>query len=175
MVGCRVHYTARIGGSHTVIGGIEYRDNFLQHQKNYDESPYAVYLDENRSSYSVGVYAQGEFILSDTLLVNAGTRYDYYKDFQGNVSPRIALIYTPFEKTTIKLIYGEAYRIPNMYELYYTDGNISQKANPGLDPETIKTYQVVLERYFKDYRMAITGFYYDVENLISLQTDPEVL
>ncbi len=173
--GAEGHYTARIAGRHTVIGGIEYRDNFVQQQKNYDENPYAGYLDDNRSSYSVGAYAQGEFILTDTLLINAGGRYDHYKDFQGNLSPRIALIYTPFEKTTIKLIYGEAYRIPNTYELYYTDGNISQKANPGLDPEKIRTYQVVLEKYFKGFRTAVTGFYYDVENLISLETDVDGL
>ncbi len=173
--GAEGHYTARIAGKHTVIGGVEYRDNFLQHQKNYDESPYGLYLDEKGSSYSIGTYAQGEFVLGDTLLFNAGLRYDYYKNFNGNLSPRLALIYTPFEKTTIKLIYGEAYRVPNMYELYYTDGNITQKANPALDPETIRTYQLVVEKYIKDYRLAMTGFYYDVDNLISLQTDSDGL
>jgi outer membrane receptor for ferrienterochelin and colicins len=103
--GAEGHYTARIAGRHTVISGIEYRDNFVQQQKNYDENPYAGYLDDNRSSYNVGAYAQSEFILTDTRLVNAGGRYDHYKDFQGNLSPRIALIYAPLEKTTITLSY----------------------------------------------------------------------
>ncbi len=169
--GAESHYTARIAGRHTITGGIEYRDNFVQKQKNFDENPYTAYLDDNRASYSIGAYAQGEFILNDALLINVGARYDHYKDFRGSLSPRIALIYTPFEKTAVKLIYGEAYRIPNTYERYYNDGNVSQKANPGLDPETIRTYQLVVEKYIEGFRMAVTGFYYDVEDLISLETD----
>ncbi len=59
------------------------------------------------------------------------------------MNPRAALIWNPLERTTVKFIYGEAYRIPNAYELYYSDGNVTQ-ANPGLDPETIRTYELVL-------------------------------
>jgi len=169
--GTEAFYKTRIGNRHTVIAGLEYRDNLVQQQKNYDDSPYAVYLDDNRGSYSVGVYAQGEFIVSDRVLLNLGARYDHYKDFSGRLNPRAALIWNPMEKTTVKLIYGEAYRIPNAYELYYTDGNVTQGANPGLDPETIRTYELVLEKYVKDFRLCLSGFYYDVKNLISQQSD----
>lgn len=171
--GAEAMYTTRIAERHTVIGGLEYRDNFLQQQRNNDDSPHVVYLDEKRSSYSVGAFTQGEFILTDKLSLNAGTRYDHYKDFAGSLSPRIALVYTPFDQTAIKLIYGQAYRIPNDYELYYSDGGISQKANPNLDPETIRTYQMVVEHYMDGYRMSVSGFYYDVDHLISLKTDTD--
>ncbi len=169
--GTEAFYKTRIGNRHTLIAGLEYRDNFLQQQKNYDDSPHAVYLDDNRASYSVGGYAQGEFVVTDRVLLNLGARYDHYKDFSGRLNPRAALIWNPMERTTVKLIYGEAYRIPNAYELYYTDGNVTQGANPGLDPETIRTYELVLEKYVKDFRLCLSGFYYDVENLISQQSD----
>jgi iron complex outermembrane receptor protein len=169
--GTEAFYKTRIGNRHTVIAGLEYRDNLVQQQKNYDDSPYAVYLDDNRGSYSAGAYAQGEFVVTDRVLVNLGARYDHYKDFSGRLNPRAALIWNPMEKTTVKLIYGEAYRIPNAYELYYTDGDVTQRANPGLDPETIRTYELVLEKYVKDFRLCLSGFYYDVENLISQQND----
>lgn len=173
--GTEVVYTGRIAQRHTVIAGLEYRDNFVQQQRNRDDSPYANYFDDNRASYSIGGYAQGEFLLSDKVLLNAGARYDHYKDFSGRLDPRVALIYTPLDGTAIKLIYGEAYRIPNAYELYYSDGNVSQKANPGLDPETIRTYELVLEQYVKGFRVSLSGFYYDVHNLISQQTDRDGL
>ena len=173
--GTEAFYKGRIGDRHTVIAGLEYRDNFLQQQKNWDDSPYANYLDDNRASYSIGAYAQGEFIITDKVLVNAGGRYDHYKDFSGRLNPRAALIYTPADKTAIKLIYGEAYRIPNAYELYYSDGDILQKANPDLDPETIRTYELVVEQYVKGFRVSLSGFYYDVHNLISQQTGADGL
>ncbi len=170
--GTEAFYKTRIKDRHTVIAGLEYRDNLVQQQKSYDDSPYAVYLDDNRGSYNVGAYAQGEFIVTDRVLLNFGARYDHYKDFPGRLNPRAALIWNPMEKAAVKLIYGEAYRIPNAYELYYTDGNATQGANPGLDPETIRTYELVLEKYVKDFRLCLSGFYYDVENLISQQSDP---
>lgn len=169
--GTEAFYKTRIGDSHTLVAGLEYRDNLVQRQKNYDDSPYAVYLDDNRGSYSAGAYAQGEFVIADKVLLNIGARYDHYKDFSGRLNPRAALIYNPMEKTTVKLIYGEAYRIPNAYELYYTDGNVTQKANPALDPETIRTYELVLEKYVKEFRLSLSGFYYDVYSLISQQSD----
>ena len=168
-------YSRRIFNRHTIMAGAEYRDNFLQQQKNFDDSPYTVYADDKRASYSTGVYAQGEIVLSDSVLLNAGVRYDHYKDFSGRFNPRIALIYNPFDKTTVKLLYGEAYRIPNVYELYYSDGNISQKANPDLNPETIRTYEIVLEHAINDYRFLLSGFYYDIRNLINHQMDADGL
>ncbi|MHB8110447.1 MAG: TonB-dependent receptor plug domain-containing protein [Syntrophorhabdaceae bacterium] len=172
--GTEALYTAKIAERHTIIGGVEYRDNFLQQQKNHDDSPYVQYLDEKRSSYSIGTFAQGEFVIADKVLLNAGARYDHYKDFSGSFNPRVALIYTPLDQTAIKFIYGQAYRIPNTYELYYSDG-VSQKANPSLDPETIRTYEIVLEHFVKGFRISLSGFYYDVDNLISLQTGADGL
>lgn len=173
--GTEAFYSRKIADRHTLIAGLEYRDNFLQQQKNYDERPHAVYLDDGRASYSVGAYAQGEFVVSDRLLLNAGARYDHYKDFSGRLNPRVALIWTPFDETAVKLIYGEAYRIPNAYELYYSDGGSTQKANPGLDPETVRTYELVLEQHLKGFRLSLSGFYYDADNLITQQRDTDGL
>ena len=55
----------------------------------------------------------------------------------------MALIYQPFEKTTLKALYGQAFRAPNVYELYYRDGGLSEKANPKLKPEKIQTYELL--------------------------------
>lgn len=170
--GTEVQYNKRLFDRHLLTTGFEYQDNFLQKQSNYDESPYKLYLNDKRSSYQWGIFLQDEFTIADNLIFNAGLRHDHYKYFHGNLSPRVALIFSPFDTTTFKFLFGESFRTPNMYELFYNDGNITQKANPDLEPEKIRTYEVVLEQYFKNYRFSLSGFYYRVKNLISQTVDP---
>lgn len=170
--GGEVQYNRRIYSKHLLTTGLEYQDNFLQKQRAFDETPYAQLMNDTRGSYYWAAFIQDHFSVKDNLILNAGVRHDYYKTFHGNTSPRAGIIYNPFEKTTLKLIYGEAFRVPNAYELYYNDGNITQKANPDLDPERIQTYELVIEQYFKNYRFSASGFYYKIRNLISLTTDP---
>jgi len=169
--GAELQYNRRVFEKHLIASGFEYQDNFLQKQRNYDESPYVIYLNDRRNSNQWGIFLQDEFTVFDNLVLNAGIRHDYFKFFNGNTSTRAALIYKPLEKTALKFLYGEAFRVPNMYELYYNDGNLTQKANPDLDPEKIKTYEIVLEQYYKNLQLSLSGFYYKVKNLIALTTD----
>ena len=158
--------------NHKVIAGMEYQDNYLQKQKNYDQVPFAQYLNDAQKSYYWAAFVQDQFSILDNLSLNVGVRYDYYQTFGSNVSPRAGLIYQPFEKTTLKLLYGQAFRAPNTYELYYSDGGVSQKPNPRLDAEKIQTYEFVVEQYVKNYRFTASTYYYKIHDLISLQVDP---
>src|SRR5207249_1025135 len=117
------------------------------------------------------VYGQGEFFLLKNLVLNAGLRYDYYYTFGGTTSPRVALIYHPVAGSTLKLLYGEAFRAPNAYELYYSAAG--NQANPGLQPETIRTTQVVIEQELgRHLRLTTAGFYSWIDDLINQETDP---
>ncbi|MBZ0157521.1 MAG: TonB-dependent receptor [Alphaproteobacteria bacterium] len=158
--------------AHKVTMGMEYQDAIEQQQKNYDADPYALYLDDSRNTKVWAVYFQDEISLTSRLIANLGVRYDHYSDFGGTFNPRLALIYSLSSDTTLKLLYGEAFRAPNVYELYYNDGGLSIKANPGLRPETIKTYEAVLEKRWGEYRATLTSFYYRIRDIISLRTDP---
>jgi iron complex outermembrane receptor protein len=153
--------------------GAAMKDNVRQDQKNFDVDAPATYLDDRRNSFVWAVYAQDEARLHDRLILNAGVRYDHYETFGGAVNPRLNIIYLPAEKTAVKFLYGRAFRSPNMFELYYNDGGISAKSNPDLDPETMNTYEAVLEQYFGgNVRAAVSAYYYDINDLISLETDP---
>jgi len=71
------------------------------------------------------------------------------------------------------LIYGSAFRAPNGYELYYNDGGSTQKANPGLTPEKIRTYEIVYEQFIgNNLRSTVNLFYKQIKDLINLTTDP---
>ena len=157
---------------HTLTLGSEFRHNLQQDQINYDVTPFFQNLDDRRSSTIWGVYVQDEIALRKDLLLNAGVRHDRYATYGGTTNPRLGLIYTPFEKTTLKLLYGSAFRPPNAYELFYTDQTTS-KPNPSLRAETIQTYEVVWEQYFgKRFRVAASGFHYNIGGLINQQADP---
>jgi len=106
------------------------------------------------------------------LLLSAGVRYDNYYHFD-SVNPRAALIYQPTATATFKLIYGEAFRAPNNYERYYSDGGSTSITNPDLKPEKIRTYEAVWEQYFGSaYNTSVSGYYSRIDNLISQKTDP---
>jgi len=170
--GGELRFTKTLFKKHKVTLGAEYIDNFCQEQKNYDEAPYALYLDDKRKTQNRAFYIQDEFTILKNLILNAGVRYDHYETFGGATNPRLALIYNPFEKTTLKLLYGTAFRAPNFYELYYQD-NYSIKSNPGLKPEKIGTYELIFEQYIGDHlRGTSSVFYYNIKDLITQTIDP---
>jgi outer membrane receptor for ferrienterochelin and colicins len=155
----------------TLIVGSEYRDNFTQNQSNYDVEPYYQYLNSRQSSTVWSVYAQDEIPLRRGLVLDLGLRYDHYSTFGGTTNPRAALIYEPLEKTTLKLLYGQSFRAPNAYELYYEAEG--QEPNPRLKPETVRTMEMVLEQDLKhQFRFVVSGYYYPIRGLISAATDP---
>ena len=159
---------------HLFTGGVEYRNNYQQDQGNYDVDPHNVILDDRRRSSVWSTYLQGEFRILPNLILNAGVRYDYYDSFGGNTSPRIGVIWSPWKKTTVKLLYGSAFRVPNVYELYYSD-NVTLKPNPALQPETIDTYEAVLEQFVElfgiHWKGTLAGYHYRIKNLITAQAD----
>ena len=157
---------------HRLILGAEYRENIDQAQANYDDlSPRVYYLNVNPSSRILAFYGQAEVALMTNLLLNAGARYDhYFQSFGGTANPRVGLLYSPWRAGTFKLLYGQAFRAPNSYELYYDSP--SNNGNPGLKPETIRTYEAVYEHYLGlHYRFSLSGYYYQVKDLINQVTD----
>ena len=83
----------------------------------------------------------------------------------------MALIYHPYENSYFKFIYGTAFRPPNFYELYYSDGT-TQEGNPGLKPETIGSYELIWEQFIgKCLRSSVSIFHNNIDDLISLQQD----
>jgi len=170
--GTEVKVTKTIAARHKVALGTEYRANVRQDQFNYDEEPFVQYLDDRRESRNWALYAQDEISLHQNLILNVGLRHDHYDTFGGTTNPRLGLIYDPRPKTTLKFLYGEAFRAPNAYELFWRQSGVT-KSNPLLQPETNKTAELVMEQYLGGHvRVATTAFYYRVNDLITQETDP---
>lgn len=156
---------------HKVTLGADFRDNLRQDQTNYNLNPFQPVLDDLRSSREWALFVQDEFAISKRVILNAGLRHDQYQPFGGTTNPRLALIYSPRQATTFKLIYGQAFRAPNNYELYYGD-HISLEANPNLDPETVRTEEFVWEQDLgTTLRLSASAFANQFGDLINQQTD----
>ncbi len=156
--------------AHRATLGLEYRDNFRQDQYDYEEG--VIYLDSKHSSKTWGLLGQEEWKITRGVLLNVGARYDRYETFGGNFAPRAALILRPKTRTTVKWLYGEAFRIPNTYEMYYDDNGTAQKGNPNLQPEQIQTFEVGVDQVL-DERLTFTlgAYHYKVTDLINQVLD----
>ena len=120
-------------------------------------------------------YLQDEIRIHRKLILNAGVRYDHYSTFGGTTNPRVGLIWTPREKTAAKLLYGRAFRTPNAYELYFADIGLQTKSNPDLEPETVESYEAVLEQYVEalggTWKATAAAFHYRLNHLITIKRD----
>ena len=140
------------------VGG-EYRDNIRQDQTNYNLRPLALLLDDRRSSFVGAAYLQNELALTKSITLNAGLRYDYYSNIESSTDPRVALIYRAAAKTSLKFIYGQAFRVPNVYERYYSiPPNLP---NPLLKPETIRSMEAVWEQGLSRRMWLSTSIFYN--------------
>lgn len=168
-VGGELRVTADTSSDLRFVGGLEYKDNLKQDQKNYDDA--TEYLNIPKSSNAFAAFLQSETKFSQQFLINFGLRYDdisYLGDT--NLAPRLGIIYNHDTKNNFKLLYGEAFRAPNQYELFYESLSFTpaQLANPDLKPEEIKTYELVTQHIINtDFSLGLVVFYYQVDNLIN--------
>jgi outer membrane receptor protein involved in Fe transport len=148
--------------NHTLVFGLEFRDDFQLHIQNAFNA-----ADYSRNTTSA--YFQDEIRLSDPLKLDLGGRYDNASDASDTISPRIALIYNPSESSTFKLSHSSAYRMPSAYEKFYR-GN-SQIPNPNLDAEFIKTTELVMQHQFShNTYLSSTIYHYQTNGLIINQS-----
>jgi outer membrane receptor for ferrienterochelin and colicins len=164
-------FSKQILESQRLSVGFEYRDNFQQDQGNFDLQPFVQYFNSSQTSTIFSLFAQDEIHLRKNLVLNLGLRYDRYSTFGNTTNPRAALIYSPSDTTTFKFLYGQSFRAPNSFELFYNaPGN---EPNPSLQPETVKTMELAWEQYFANhFRMTVSAFYYPIRSLIREQVDP---
>jgi len=135
------------------LGG-EYRDDFLQRQHISGQAP----VMRTRESY--GIYLQSDWAVCTNLHFNAGGRYDQYSGFNPALDPRVALIYNPVKDSTLKAIYGTAFRVPDFDEL-------SDPRFQNLSPERIASYELDYDQQIGPrLSSSIRGFYNQMDHLI---------
>lgn len=173
-------YTQALRHDLTVIAGAEVQSDINNRQESGDRT-FVGGVDASYRRFFLGtdttrywaLYAQAEWQITPQWDATLGVRHDHYSTFGGVTDPRLALIYRPIDTLTLKALYGQAFRAPNDYELYYNDGGISQEANPQLAPERIRTSELLAEWRFAPQWRAVGAFYFNrITDLITTVTDP---
>ena len=117
---------------------------------------------------NIAVYLQDEWKIRTNLALTAGLRFDNYDDVGSSTNPRLGLVWEMVKDIDLKLLYGEAFRIPTFDELYSIN-NPASVGNPDLNPEEMTTYEVSLG--YSPYagpEFTATGFYNEFTDKINL-------
>ena len=166
-----VNLSRTLWEKHRLTLGSEARDNLRQDQGDYDTSS-SAFFQVSHTSWNWAAYAQDEFAISPKLVLTAGIRHDRYSSFGGSTNPRFALIYHPIEATSLKVLYGTAFRAPEIFETHPGFGPFYER-NPGLKPEDIKSLEGVIEqRIGPHFKLSGSVFQNRIKNLITLGRAP---
>lgn len=164
-----INYRWDLRANHRLVAGVEYQNQLRTYYlaKDTDE----VYFDRDIPRDIFSIFTQDEYQIRSNLSLTLGLRFDKYQDLEDVITPRGALVYHPLEKSTFKLLYGEAFRAPSFFEASYED--IDYKNNPRLKPEKIRTTELVWEQRISDQVVGTASLYrYTIEDLIDQVEDP---
>jgi outer membrane receptor for ferrienterochelin and colicins len=128
---------------------------------------------DQADEHAVGAYLQQTLRPWKFLAVNAGVRADFDSRMRGNeaadaISPRAALIGTPNDNLSLKLIYSKAFRAPSFLEQRIVNGRLLPNPD-GLDAETVSSFEAASTLRVRGHALTLSGFYADWSNLIELQ------
>jgi len=158
--------------SHKLMAGLEAQDNVRTDQAALDVANPANDIRVAKSGYRVGIYAQDEWHIGETLTATLGMRFDRNNATGTHSSPRAALIWQATTATTLKALFGRAHRAPNVYERDFGDG-LYQVSNPTLNGERIDTFELVADhRHGSDLALRGSVYHWTMRDIITLGIDP---
>ncbi len=96
-----------------------------------------------------------------------GGRVDNYRDVTTQTSPRLGIVFQPVADTAIKLVYQRAFRAPTIGEQYSVESVVNK-----LDPETLKSYELIFLKQGADWKAEFVLFQNDWEDGILIRPDP---
>jgi outer membrane receptor for ferrienterochelin and colicins len=166
-LGQEVHYDWQVTPRLRLLVGAEATQSLSATQHDHDDFGFDIEIDG--SYYSWGTFGEVSWQALDRLTLVAGGRYDYVYDVGGQLSPRAGAIVNVTSADTVKLLYGRAFRAPNLYERTYdVGGGTGYAANPDLKHEVVDTYELIWEREFKSgWRTSVGGFLWRMSDALN--------
>ena len=158
--------------NHKMMVGLEAQDNARSDQVVQDLANPANDLLIRSPGFRVGLFAQDEWRINESLSATLGLRVDRKNATGSKASPRAALIWQAAPGTTFKALYGRAHRAPNAFERDYSDV-VGQVGNPALNGESIDTLELVADhRIGQDLTVRAAAYQWNMHNLVTLGIDP---
>lgn len=160
-----------LASNNRLIAGVEYLNilnvdyiaDLTTQENKFNDKPAGV----------VSFFVQDDYQVFSDFSILAGLRYDYSTDKKDFFSPRFSIIYNAGSESTIKFIYGRAFRAPSMYEMQYYDLQTNFIKNPDLISEDISSAELVYEQKLSEMLFGSVSVYYNqINNLIDTKEDP---
>lgn len=147
---------------------VEEENNFSGVLTDVSDTPF-VFLPEKHRDNTYG-FIQDIWSFANDWEFTVGLRYDDYNDFGDTINPRAALVWSARHDTTLKLLYGQAFRAPSFAE-FRNQNNPVALGNDELDPEEIETLEFAVDyRPREDLRLGANTYYYEWEDIIRFVT-----
>lgn len=152
----RVHAQWDTHESNRFDAGVEYRLNTRAEYRVWTEDRYD--FARNAPFEVASMFVQDTYQLMPEMSVSLALRADHHSVSGWLISPRFAVVANPGSRTTLKALYGEAFRAPSVYELYYEEGD-GLVSNPSLRPERIRTLELSGEQRISSVTYAVLSLY----------------
>ena len=140
----------------------------------YRERTQETLTDSNlrdRHLYEASAYAQVGAQLGDLGLL-AGTRFTHNQRFGNNLSSRLTSVYAINDENSVKLMIGQSFRAPTLFELYFLDENRSTSGNPALQPETSTSFELAYLTSFDELFAQLLGYHASYEGSMFREPRP---
>lgn len=143
--------------------GSEYRDNYRGHYRYPINGPAETRYGEPYHVWSL--FAQYEADVTQWLTFVAGVRHDDHSRAGSHLSPRGAAVIHPDRATSVKLLYGGAFRAPSISEA--KNGGVPTVDGRSPRAEEIHTLEIVFQRQVSRGTLITAGAYqYRMTDLI---------
>ena len=162
-LGSEVKFIWDISIANRIIAGAEYQNHINAELDLIEENE--TFFKSNFPFKTYDVFIQDEYQVLNSLRFILGIRWNKFRTFESSYTPRGAIIYRPFPKTSLKLLYGQAYRAPSIWESNADDGEFIP--NSELEPEKITTNEIIWEQQLGNSLFGTISFFdYHVDKLI---------
>jgi len=136
-------------------------------------SDFANTSDRSTNFSTFGAYSNLYYRPNESLLFEAGGRYDEHEEFGGDTAWNLGFVYTLDQSgTRFHTRWSEAYRNPTRLDSeFFSSAFSTQLANPNLESESIRGYEVGITQPIGVHNFAVTFFHQELQDAI-ITTSP---
>lgn len=124
----------------------------------YDDLLATTVIQEKSSRNISGQYFQLQHEFTKDTQLTFGLRHDDFNDLGSQLTPRLGLVHSVNDQHQIKLLYGEAYRVPSESELFLKNNPVLL-GNPDLKAESVQTVDLIWMGHW--FNRAVTLGYFE--------------
>ena len=181
--GIKTTWLKQLFSDHTIALGGEWQHD---EAKNMDYTRYwernNVYLvppdtgsllsNDNEKNNDYALFAQDVWEINQQLTATISARYDAFDKFDNDANYRLAMVYTPTDQQTIKMLWGTAVRKPTYREYIKVLENTSFVPDRP-ETEKMETLELGYSYQWQDANISVTTFYNEFDDYLHEVPTPD--